>query len=106
MNFDVMDLTDRVRELLDHYTVGDEEGELLVDLDAWSSEDLKEMIGLLTSILRMRDDEDSINTVMQYYEETFEDWLEQQIDAELALSEDDLMELTDEYREWEDNNRL
>ena len=106
MNFDVMDLTDRVRELLDHYTVGDEEGELLVDLDAWSSEDLKEMIGLLTSILRMRDDEDSLNTVMQYYEETFEDWLEQQIDAELALSEDDLMELTDEYREWEDNNRL
>jgi hypothetical protein len=81
MTVDIVGVTDRVRELLDYYTVGDEDkGEgLLIDLDAWSSSDLQEMIGLLTVVIRERGEDIRLDDV---YEDTFEDWLERAIDSE------------------------
>jgi hypothetical protein len=92
MRIDMANLTDRIRDLIDYYTVGDEGEALMVDLDAWNSEDLREIIGLLTVVLRQRGDDDTLDDI---YEDTFEDWIERRIDNE--IHEAIIEEAWDEY---------
>jgi hypothetical protein len=89
---DIVEVTDRIRELIDYYTVGNAGEELLVDLDAWNSDDLKEIIGLITLVLRDRGEDDTLDAI---YEDTFEDWMERQIDKELGAI--NIEEAWDEY---------
>ena len=77
MRIDIVDMTDRIRDLIDYYT----DKEILLDLDAWNSDDLREMIALLTKVLRDRGDETTLDDI---YDDSFEDWVERQIDQELA----------------------
>lgn len=92
MRIDIVELTDRIRELIDYYTVGAEGQELLVDLDAWNSDDLREMIGLITLVLRDRGEDDTLD---ELYEDTFEDWMERAIERELDAT--DIEGAWDEY---------
>jgi hypothetical protein len=92
MRIDIVEVTDRIRELIDYYTVGTEGQELLVDLDAWNSDDLREIIGLITLVLRDRGEDDSLDAL---YEDTFEDWMERAIERELDAA--DIEGAWDEY---------
>ena len=99
MRIDIADLTDRIRDLIDYYTVKDADGELLVDLDSWNSDDLREMISLLTAVMRERGEDNSFEDIYDY---TFEDWVEKQIDQELAdqMLEESWDEYVREARKW------
>jgi len=80
---DMVSLTDRIRELLDYYTVGDDGESLMVDLDAWNSDDLREFIGLLTVVLRERGEDTTLDEI---YEDTFDDWMDRKIDSALGYT--------------------
>jgi hypothetical protein len=92
MTVDMVNLTDRIRDLIDYYTVGDDGEAAMVDLDAWNSDDLREIIGLLTVVLRERGDDSTLDDI---YEDTFEDWIDRQIDNELNAV--NIEEVWDEY---------
>lgn len=91
MSFDIVDVTDRVAELVEYYTVEDPDGgRLLVDMDAWHSDDIQEIVGLLTLVLRERGVD---VTLEEFYEDTLEGWLDRQIDEALE-------EAIDEWEEY------
>ena len=53
---DAADLTDRFQELLDNYSVGDD-NEFIVDLDAWNTGDLLDALNILEAIIQIRGEE-------------------------------------------------
>lgn len=50
---DIVDLTDTFNDIVSEYLIG-EDGEIVVDLDAWATEDLVQLRDLITAALQVR----------------------------------------------------
>ena len=86
MTYDIVAITDRIRDIIEYYTDDD----ILIDLDAWDVEDLKEMVFLLGQVLRNTTEEISLRGLLYGdRDETFEEWLDRHLD--------DLERYDDEY---------